>query len=440
MKSRKIRMKIWTLLLYCMISFITTNSYATRDLQLRDLFVEENPYLSTVMSSGGQLTITGSGTIRFLQAFFYSNVACTTLLGAASIIDNVTGKTFTTGQTVSINSSSVYQLANNQGIATNNIACMKVFLNGSNQSSKGISCQSFSDMQCSGVTCTSSQTKSVSWASTPSFCATQYAYISNFGNSTVSQCTVDSSTGALTGCGTTGSGFSSNIGVSLSNYYSFVDNNTATTSVRCRVSSSTGALSTCTNTGSGLSSPQGNTLNNAYFYAVNSANSTVSKCTVSSSTGDLSSCNTTGSGFNSPRAIVINNGFAYIANGSGTVSKCTVDSTSGALSSCVSTGSGFGNPNGIVINNGFAYIANVSGSTVSKCTVDGTTGLLSSCATTGSGFANPRGMNINNNFIYVTNSGTNNSVSTCTINTVTGALTGCGTTSGFTDPRGIFIF
>lgn len=68
------------------------------------------------------------------------------------------------------------------------------------------------------------------------------------------------------------------------------------------------------------------------------------------------------------------------------------------------------------------------------------TGALSICASTGSGFASPRGMNINNDFIYVTNSGANNSVSKCTINTVTGALTSCGTTSGFTDPRGIFIF
>ena len=61
-------------------------------------------------SSGGQLTITGTGNIHYLQAFFYSNTACSTLLGQASVIDNGAGFQFSNGQTVSLNPSSTYKL------------------------------------------------------------------------------------------------------------------------------------------------------------------------------------------------------------------------------------------------------------------------------------------------------------------------------------------
>jgi hypothetical protein len=191
----------------CLYS-INALSYAqpmeNQPVTLQNLLTLQPEDMSNIMSNGGALTITGSGTIHFLQAFFYSDSSCTTLLGGASAINNVTGMTFSTGQTVNINSSSVYQLANNQGITTGNIACMQVFLNGSNLSPSGISCQSFTDETCTGTTCTSNQTKSVNWISNPTPCRTQYAYIPNRAPNTVSQCTVDSSTGALSSCGTTG--------------------------------------------------------------------------------------------------------------------------------------------------------------------------------------------------------------------------------------------
>lgn len=200
---------------------------------------------------------------------------------------------------MSLNTSSAYSLANNAGITTGDIACMKLYINGSNQSPDGVSCQSFNDEACSGTECTSSQTKSVSWASSPTVCAPQYAYVANTGNTSVSQ---------------------------------------------CAVSQSTGALSACSTITTGITNPNGIALNNGFAYVANSTTNTVSLCTVNSSTGVLSSCASSGGAFAGAAAagIAINNGFAYVTNNIGNAVRiCTVNATTGALSGCASTGSGF---------------------------------------------------------------------------------------------------
>jgi hypothetical protein len=418
-----------------------------KPVTLQNILTTQPEDMSGIMSSGGALTITGSGTIHFLQAFFYSDTGCTTLLGAASAIDNVSGMTFTSGQTVSVNSSSVYQLANNQGITTGNIACMKLYVDGRNQSPSGVSCQSFTDESCSGTSCTSSQTKSVSWASGPTACATRYAYVVNSTANTVSKCTVNASTGALSGCASTGSGFTGPLGVNIINSYGYVTNNSPANTVSfCAVSASDGSFSNCSSPTS-MNDPGQMTINAKYAYFPSLSGNNVTQCTIipdisNLSTSPFSSCTTpVDPVLTNAQGIEINQGFAYVSNALGSiVSKCTVSTSDGLLSSCASTGSGFDGPRGIGLNNGFAYIANGNASTVTKCTISAVNGTLSSCASTGSGFSAPRDIAINNGFAYVTNSGAN-SVTKCTVNSSTGALASCAPTgSGFTAPRQIIVF
>lgn len=411
---------------------------------LHNILTTQPDHMSNIMSEGGALTITGSGTIHFLQAFFYSDTGCTTLLGSASTIDNVSGKVFSSGQTVYINPSSVYQLAHNQGITTGNIACMKLYINGSNQSPNGVSCQSFNDETCSGTTCTSNQTKYVDWVSSPTVCATQYAYVANGGTTSVSQCQVNSSTGALSSCSTITAGITNPYGIALNNNYAYVANSAQNSVSLCTVTASTGALTCSGTTGSGFSSPRMVALNQGFAYVANNTGGTVTKCTVNASTGALSSCAVTSGGFNNPRGISFNNGFAYVTNNGGsTVSQCTVSASTGEFSGCASTGSGFTKPTGIAFNNGFAYVVNNSTpSTVSQCGVDSTTGLLSGCASSGGVFTGSSavGIAINNGFAYVTNNNSN-AVRLCAVGPSTGALSGCATTgSGFSLANQIYIY
>ena len=186
-------------------------------------------------------------------------------------------------------------------------------------------------------------------------CVTQHvAYVANFGNNAVMQCSV-SATGALTGCAGTGSGFSEPFGVALS--------------------------------------PNG-----SYAYVANYGNSTVSLCSVGA-TGTLTGCASTGSGFSGPAGVNLsaNGSYAYVTNISGgTVTQCSVGAA-GALTGCASTASGFSDPYGGVAlspNGSYAYVTDYGNSTVTQCSV-GATGALTGCASTGSGFSNPMGMAFN---------------------------------------------
>jgi hypothetical protein len=427
----------------CLYS-INALSYAqpmeNQPVTLQNLLTLQPEDMSNIMSNGGALTITGSGTIHFLQAFFYSDSSCTTLLGVASAIDNTSGITFTNGATVTVNSSSVYQLANNQGITTGNIACMKLYVDGGNESSNGVSCQSFTDETCSGSTCTSSQTKSIGWGTSPTACATRYAYIGNIGGG-VSKCTVDSSTGALSSCASTGSGFDGPTYTATNNSYLYAANAYNSTTSKCAISSADGSLSNCSTTGSGFNGAQGVTPNNSYTYISNTNTTSISQCTVSASTGALSACGTTGS-FSGPSGglSISSSGYGYVANqGSSSVTKCTLNPSTGALSSCSSTGSGFNACYQVTLNNGYAYIANFGNSTVSQCTVNSLDGSLSDCATTGSGFNGPVGIGFNNGYAYVVNYNIG-AVVQCTVSGLDGTFSACTATSGFAAPFGISFY
>lgn len=404
--------------------------------------------LSDTMESGGKLTITisggGSATIRFLQAVFYSNITCSTPMGAGSIIDNVDGRTFTNGQTISINKNSTYQLASNQGINTANIRCMRLYVDGSNQSSNGVSCQNFSDEICTGTACSSVQTRFTPWITLPTTCISRRAYIANStgdsGNlGSVRRCDINTSTGALTCPFPAVTGFNSPAGVSMNNGFGYVTNSGNNTISLCTVNYLSGAL-TCNSTTSTGTVPGQITISSKYIYFTNITDGTLTKCTTSPSSSSLSSCSTVAS-LTNPHGIAINNGYAYISSGTGnSVSLYTVTPSTGTLAFSANTGSGFNAPRGIAISNGFLYVANSGNNTVSKCTVNAANGTLSACSTTGSGFSGPRSVAITNGFAYITNL-TGNTVSKCTVTPGSGLLSSCAATgSGFSSPVQIAIF
>lgn len=76
-----------------------------------------------------------------------------------------------------------------------------------------------------------------------------YAYVLNFSNNTVSLCS-GALTGSLTCSGTTGSGFNNPIGISIANGYAYIVNYGGYTITYCAIDSNTGALSGCASTGS----------------------------------------------------------------------------------------------------------------------------------------------------------------------------------------------
>ena len=355
-----------------MIGLLSNVSALAMDNTLQHVLKQSwHPYRELSLgSSAGQLTITGSGTIRFMHLFFYSDAACSSRLGEASILGNSQGFSFTDEQSIKFNATSVYNLANNQGIATDNIACMQAYIDGGNQSASGISCQSFTDETCTGTTCTSNQIKTVAWESNPTLCATRHAYVANYGNKSVTKCTINDADGLFTDCATTGSDYNKPKSIGVNDAYAYVTNYNDKTVTKCNVSVSDGALSSCTSTGSDFNKPEGIGMSNGYVYVLNGSGDTVTKCGISLVDGALQNCASTGSDYSKPKGIGINNSYAYITNyNNKTITKCDVSTSDGTLSNCASTGGSFNKPQGIELNNGYAYIALNAQSTITQCTV-----------------------------------------------------------------------
>ena len=389
-------------------------------------------------TQGAVFVMNGGGKFRFLQTFFYSDAACSSLLGVGSITDNAMGYLFRDGESVRLNASTIYKLAHNQGIATDTIACMKVSMNGGNQSSKGVDCQSFTDMTCSGTTCTSQQTKVVNWVLNPTGCAVEHAYVTSKNEKTVSKCTINNADGMLSDCVPTGGGFKKAAGAASNNSYLSIADERGNALIKCSVNATSGLLENCTSTGSGFSKPFAIMYNDGYAYVASKKNDSVIKCKVSPSDGLFSDCASTGSGFNDPVGMQMSNSYAYVTNSkSKTVSKCTLTVADGSLSECVNAGGSFKKPVGIALNNGYAYVSDQKDDIVIKCLVSASDGSLSDCAETGSGFNNPVGIAMNNGYAYIGNE-KDSTVVKCAVDDTTGAFSGCVTTgSGFNGTREI---
>lgn len=400
----------------CLLSF---NSLTARALDLKSVLT------TNVSRAGPALTLTPGGTIHRLHIFFYSDVGCSTILGRADVLDLGEGFTFSGGQTVHLNPSSAFALASNKGIATGSIACMKLYADGAGDGAKGASCQSFTDLACSGSTCTSAQTKTVGWEVSPTPCADRFGYFSgrdaDTGDSFVRFCSLDGATGALSDCADTGTGMINVSRMAINNGFAYVTLNGGVVR-KCSVDPSTGAFSACADTGSSMDSPNGIALNKGLAYVANTGGS-VTKCDVSPATGLLSNCASTGSSMPEPITLSLHNGFAYITNFFDEVVKCTIHATTGAFSVCAASGPDTSAMVDLTTHNGLLHMAGAN--SVTACSISPEDGTISDCAATLS-VNGPETLAISGGFLYVGfSSGTAEALKKCTVNAATGALSGC---------------
>ncbi|MDF1655947.1 MAG: beta-propeller fold lactonase family protein [Coxiellaceae bacterium] len=426
----------------CCILTATTFSYARNqaDSSLNKI-ISASSSGNVKATAGASLSITGSGRIHFIQAFFYSGMSCSTLQGVASVIDNYNGAGFS-NETVNLTAASLYNLAVSQNVDTSQTTCMKLFLTGSTTSSNGITCQTFDDMSCANSECISSQSKSVSWANNPSPCESKHVYITNEGNNRVRTCDIGNG-GALTCSDTATTGVDEPHGIYLNNGHAYIANEGASSVSVCDINKDTGALSSCNSTAiSGATFTVGNTINQGYLYQAAYIGNDMYRCSVTANGGAISGCikidtgNFWGVSISQPSNS--SSAYSYISDYTDSeIKKCTV-SASGAFSSCVTSNTNISGPGGVLAYNGYLYVANYDGDTVAKCTINSSNGTLSSC-TTYSGFNGPNSIGIYNGYAYIANYD-NDTVSKCTVG-VDGALSSCiSTGSGFNDPAFVAIY
>lgn len=223
-----------------------------------------------------------------------------------------------------------------------------------------------------------------------------FSYAANASSNNITICSFNDFPTAT--CSTTDGGgvFDSPRTAYIHNGYFYTLNYNNSQVIKCNVNASTGALSNCASTGSGFNKPLGSmTISNGYAYIPNSSGNTqnISICAVSPQDGSLSSCSTfSNSSFSSPSGVAVSGAYAYIISvwNDGVVA-CVIDSTTGGLSDCktnnVLTAS---TPSGLTIFNGYLYVNAHSPDQVVKCTI-GDNGTVYDCGNTGSGFDGPTG-------------------------------------------------
>lgn len=202
-------------------------------------------------------------------------------------------------------------------------------------------------------------------------------------------------------------------------------NNTVST---CLVNSD-GTLSTCVQLqDSTFNGPTSTAFNAAatFLYVANFNNNTVSVCPVNVN-GVLAPCTAVADpSFNGPNSIASNvqGTFAYVANyNNNTVSICPI-MTGGILGSCMVSAQPFFAPNTIKLNlaGTFAYVTNHANNTVAVCSIN-SNGTFVTCNSSNPGatFNGPTGISLNlkGTFAYLSNSnnvGGNRNISICPIN------------------------
>lgn len=237
-----------------------------------------------------------------------------------------------------------------------------------------------------------------------------FAYVADSGGN-VYVCSVNTTTGALSGCGVTPSSgapswnMSGDGSITVMTFggttyvYVATSSSVAATSglYICAANQTTGALSGCTKNTGPWGFPDMVTFGTAsgtnYAYVADNDNDAIWKCSVNTSTGVLSGCATTpssGAPAWNPFGITLGTvggvNYAYVADQSnpGNVYVCLVSSADGSLSSCVTSDGGDSTwaPGSITLNtlgsNTYAYVADWNGN-LDVCTVNPTNGTLSSC-------------------------------------------------------------
>ncbi|MCD6046438.1 MAG: hypothetical protein K0S08_85 [Gammaproteobacteria bacterium] len=438
-----------SLTIFCWIFSATANSSNIDSIET--LF---SPTEGLNSGNGGQFTMTASGTLHFLEIYFYSGLGCSTLMshGIASFADNGSGMPLNVGQTYTLDGSSVYQLASNRGLTANDITCIRLYMDGGNNSPSGASCINFTE-NCAGSSCSSPEfdPTNTNWVASPTACVQRYAYItSNAADKAIVKCTVDTveNGGTLSNCITTGPSLKAgSLGNAFNNGYSYFSNNKSTSPTSFNVSScsmdpsSSGTLNTsCTNNSFSLSSGytlKGIAISGIYAYIINGSSTTDSGqlevCNISSTDGSLSNCTTAvSSGFNDPRSITINNGYAYITNNAdNTISTCTVSGSTVSNCSSSNPSSKANAPRGITTYDGYLYFINSSSNAsgqVASCPINND-GTLGSCSLSGpTSTAGYQGITIYNRFAYLVNSNTNR-ITKCDVDSTTGTLSNCSSTA-----------
>ena len=225
-----------------------------------------------------------------------------------------------------------------------------------------------------------------------------YAYVSDTDNDYITSCIVSGS--SLTGCtNSTGTGFSSPIGIAISGSIAFVANSGDNTVTSCTIAGP--LLTNCTDSGgTGFTGATGIAISGSTAFVTNKIPNTVTSCTISGSS--LTGCTDSGgTGFGNPQGIAISGTTAFVTNESGsTISSCTISGSS--LTGC--TNSGATNVNGpvaITVSGSTALVANYAGNSVTSCTISGST--LNCSPSGGTGFNVPTGIAISGTTAFVVN-------------------------------------
>jgi 6-phosphogluconolactonase (cycloisomerase 2 family) len=257
----------------------------------------------------------------------------------------------------------------------------------------------------------------------------RFAYVPNIDDGTISQYSVNASTGQLLPNSYVLAGDHPRSFVQVGNYAYVVNMNSNNISAYS-LSQSTGQLSplsTPTYTAPGTPYAAIAHPNGKFLYVVSSAGNTVYIYSIASN-GSLVEITNTAAG-TSPRflAITANGEFLYVANyGSNNVTAYKVSATAGTLTHVGTYSTGGSKPSNIMVSNNFLYVTNAASNNVSAFTINTSTGALTHVS--GSPFAtggtNPYSLTREyyGHFIYVGNSLSNN-VSAFKVNTSTGALT-----------------
>lgn len=272
-----------------------------------------------------------------------------------------------------------------------------------------------------------------------------YAYITN-ANSTVTQCVIDATNGSLGPCTDSGAtnitGAGKGIALLPDKTAGYVVNGAVVSNqvTQCAIDSNTGAFTACKDAMvTGLDRASGLVVDPesrfAYILYMDTTlnQSKLLKCAIDSQTADLSTCTDSGatglSGLASGPAMNFAGTFMYVSNtNANRVSVCSVDRMTGDLGPCVYSNNIGGIIRKIAINptGTFAYVLLAISNLVQQCTVDGLTGALSACANSGApatGAASSIVINTQGTIAYIMNGST--IITQCSINATNGNLTAC---------------
>ena len=272
----------------------------------------------------------------------------------------------------------------------------------------------------------------------------RFVYVTNHGTSgnSVSQYSINQTTGALTSIATIGSGNRPfGIAVDPTGRFVYTANYTGNTVSQYSINQTTGALTQITTAIATGTSPQGIAVEptGRFAYTANSGDSTVSQYSINQTTGSLTQITTAIASGSFPNAVAVDptGRFVYTANGGdNTVSQYSINQTTGALTQITTAIASSGYPIKITADptGRFVYVTNYSGSTVSQYSINQTTGALTQITTAIATGTSPYEIAVDSTgrFVYVVNESSAN-VSQYSINNFSagsGVIAGALTVGG----------